>query len=67
MVVTEYELGNAEIRVYRPRLTDSERMTRERHIKTVLYAVGRSVAENRRDTNGNDDTSRDFRKKRVLD
>lgn len=67
MVVTEYELGNAEIRVYRPRLTGSERMTRERHIKTVLHAVGRSVAENRRDTNGNNDTSRDFRKKRVLD
>ena len=64
MVVNEYELGNAEIRVYRPRLTDPERQVRERHIRAVLQTVGRSLAEKReRNTNGNSNKSRDFREK----
>ena len=67
MVVNEYEVGNAEIRVYRPRLTDVDRQMRERHIRAVLQTVGRSLAEKRRGTNGNSNTSRDFGEKRVLD
>ena len=64
MVVREYELGNAEIRVYRPILNDSDRKIRERHIRSVLQTIGRSLAEKReRNTNDNSNTSRDIREK----
>lgn len=67
MIVREYQLGNAEIRIYRPKLTDAERERRERRILTTLQQVGRSIAETRRDTNGNMHTTRDFGEKRILD
>ena len=61
MVVREYRLGNAEIRVYRPVLTDLEREMREGRIRSALRQVGRSIVEKReRDTNGNSSTTRDF-------
>lgn len=59
MIVTEYEIGRAKISVYRPELSDAEREQREKQILTVLQLVGRSVAETRRDTNGNNDQTRD--------
>lgn len=53
MVVTKYKLGNVEIRVYRPELSDEKREQREKHIETALQLVGKSIVETRRDTNGN--------------
>ena len=54
MVVKEYQLGNAEIRVYRPKLTDETLKMRERGIRSALYLVGKSLAETREEnTYGN--------------
>lgn len=47
MVVKKYRLGNAEIRVYRPKLTDETLKMRERGIRSALYLVGKSLAETR--------------------
>lgn len=55
MVVTEYKLGKAEIRVYRPKLSDEQREQREKQLLITLQTVGKAIAETRRDTNGNDD------------
>ena len=61
MVVKKYMLGNAEIRVYRPKLADEALKLRERNIRTALQAVGRSVCERRAEiTNDNTNTSRDI-------
>lgn len=61
MIVREYQLGNAEIRVYRPVLKDLERARRERAISSTLVRVGKSIAETRRrNTNGNEHTTRNF-------
>lgn len=59
MIVTEYEIGRAKISVYRPVLSDEEREQREKQILTALQLVGRSVAKTRRDTNGDNDQTRD--------
>lgn len=59
MIVTEYEIGRAKISVYRPVLSDEEREQREKRILTALQLVGRSVAKTRRDTNGDNDQTRD--------
>lgn len=55
MVVTEYKIGNAEIRVYRPVLSDEEREKREQAMRLVLQQIGKSMVEKRRDTNDNND------------
>ena len=60
MVVTEYELGNVEIRVYRPQLSDDERELRKKQIEAALQIIGRSVAEKRRDTNDNSNQTRNI-------
>ena len=59
MVVKKYKLGNAEIRVYRPKLADEALKLRERSIRAALQAVGKSVCERRAEiTNDNINTSR---------
>ena len=62
MIVTEYKLRNVEIRVYRPEITDEKREQREQQIRTALQLVGKSAVETRRDTNGNDDKTRNITK-----
>lgn len=62
MIVTEYKLRNVEIRVYRPELSDEKREQRERQIETALQLVGKSIVETRRDTNGDNDKTRNIAK-----
>lgn len=69
MRVTSYQLGNAEISVYRPDLTEEERLSRERTLRTALQQVGKMWIEQSRGRYENDynNTTRDIGEKQVLD
>lgn len=45
MNVTEYQYGNAIIKVYRPKLTQGERESREIRVKNALHEFGKTLVK----------------------
>ena len=45
MNVTEYQYGNAIIKVYRPKLTQGERESREQRVKNALREFGKTLVK----------------------
>lgn len=48
MTVHKYQLGNVEIRVYRPDMSEDELKRREKTIHTALQQIGRDMAAEKR-------------------
>ena len=65
MDITEYQYGNAIIKVYRPKLSQGERESRELRVKNALQQFGKSMIKENRNEYGN--TSGTICKKQVLD
>lgn len=43
--MTEYRIGNAIVRVYRPELTEAERKKREDQLRTGLQQFGKAMVD----------------------
>ena len=62
MIVNEYRHGNAVVTIYRPKLAEKDRESRERKILLALQQVGKLMVEGEY-THGNSNTSGDIYKK----
>lgn len=55
------------IKIYRPDLTEKERLMREQSIKTALQLYGKEIFESEVNSSGNVNTSRTIGKEPLLD
>lgn len=55
------------VKIYRPELTEKERLIREQSIKTALQQYGKEIFESEAKQNGDTNTSGGIGKKPLLD